>query len=234
MSIVEQARAYERDYHENLYGSHELFEPGTWMYKPAAYAVRSFDLVPMRNDVQVLDLGGGVGRHSIPAAKYFGVGSKVLCVDLLDSAIEKLRLNAEEHGVKDNIVGIVSDVENYSPTDELFDLVLSISCIEHVPTKPRLEKLVKRLQAATAKEGIHCFMMITNNEWLDPTNNEELTPLIEQNLTSDETIEMLERLYEKWKIHDLSTKDWQATQLMNGRNVVLKSTCVQFTAQNSR
>ena len=73
-------------------------------------------------------------------------------------------------------------------------------------------------------------MMTTNNEWIDSAKNGKLTPLIEQDLKSVETIEMLERLYDDWKIHDLSTKDWQASQLIGGKDVVLESTCVQFTA----
>lgn len=232
MSIVEQARAYERDYHEDLYGSHNLFEPGTWLYKPAAYAVRAFDLVQKHDDVCVLDLGGGVGRHSIPAAQHFGKRSKIVCVDLLASAIEKLAKNAELYGVADRVAGVVADVESFE-LSEPYDLILSISCIEHVPTKQRLEKLIAQLQEATALNGIHCFMMITNNEWVNSANNEKLTPLIEQNLTSAETIEMLERLYGGWKIHDISAKDWQASQLIDGKDVVLKSTCVQFTAQKA-
>jgi cyclopropane fatty-acyl-phospholipid synthase-like methyltransferase len=232
MDIIERARAYERDYHENIYGSHGLFEPGTWLYKPAAYATKSFDLVQKHNDVRVLDLGGGVGRHSIPAAQHFGESSKIVCVDLLASAIEKLSQNAERLGVANRVAGIAADVEILE-LSEPQDLILSISCIEHVPTKQRLEKLIERLQTATTPKGIHCFMMITNNEWIDSTNDKKLTPLIEQNLTSKETIDMLEILYSDWKIHDLSTKDWQATQLMGGKEVILKSTCVQFTAQKA-
>lgn len=232
MNIVEQARAYERSYHEDLYGNHGLFEPGTWLYRPAAYAIKSFDLVPKQEHVRVLDLGGGVGRHSIPAAKYFGVNSEVVCVDLLDSAIGKLNLNAKAHGVDKNIVGAASDVEAYELGNRPYDLILSISCIEHVPTKKRLEELITRLQAATATGGIHCFMMIANNVWVDSSSGETLAPLIEQNLSSQETIEMLDRLYAGWKIYDQSTKDWQATQPIDGKETILKNTCVQLTAQN--
>ena len=54
----------------------------------------------------MLDLGGGVGRHTIPAAQHFGKGSEVVCVDLLASAIEKLGQNAKQHGVAESVVGI--------------------------------------------------------------------------------------------------------------------------------
>ncbi len=233
MTVASQAREYERRYHEDLYGNHELFTPGTWLYKPAGYVIKAFDLVPKHDYPRVLDLGGGVGRHSIPAAKYFGADSEVVCVDLLESAIEKLRFNAKEHKVEKNIVGVVSDVETYELGDKAYELILSISCIEHIPTKQGVGDLIGRLQAATVLEGVHCFMMITNNEWVDSVTGEKLTPLIEQNLRSEDAISMLKELYAGWNIHDISAKDWEAMQLMDGRDVVLKSTCVQFTAQKS-
>jgi len=233
MVTTEQAREYERKYHEELYGSHALFEPGTWLYKPAGYATNAFKLVPMREHVRVLDLGGGVGRHSIPAAQFFGSSSEVICVDLLNAAIERLRLNARRHGVESNVAGIASDIENFDLSDEPYNLILSVSCIEHIPGRQRLEEFMERLQKATAPGGVHCFMIITNNEWIDADSDQKLPPLIEQNLSSDEAAEMLNRLYDRWKVHDISTKDWQATQPMNGKDVILKSTCVQFTAQKS-
>ena len=230
MSITERARRYEGAYHDELYANHDLFSPGTWLYKPAAYAVRSFARIPKRAHPSALDLGGGVGRHSIPLAQHLGVRSKVVCVDLLDSAISRLNINARKHGVEDNIVGIVSDVETYK-FEQPYDYVLSISCIEHVPTKLRLKSLINRLQEATAPDGVHCFMMITDNVWVDSATKAHLTPLIEQNLTAEETIAMLNELYQGWQIHDLSTKNWQATQLIGEREVILESTCVQFTVQ---
>src|SRR5258706_621269 len=113
MTIVEQARDYERKYHEELYSNHELFEPGTWLFKPAAYALKSFELIPERKNIRALDLGGGVGRHSIPLAKRFGSTAEIVCVDLLDSAIARLVANTKDQGVGDNITGIVSDVETF-------------------------------------------------------------------------------------------------------------------------
>lgn len=71
---------------------------------------------------------------------------------------DQIAFNIVEH----NIVGIASDVETYKLSGKPYDLILSIPCIEHVATKERLEKLIKRLQAATTVNGIHCFMMITS------------------------------------------------------------------------
>jgi len=231
MSIFKQAREYERKYHEELYGNHELFEPGTWLHRPASYAVKSFELISKHSGVRALDLGAGVGRHSIPLAQHFGPAAEVICVDLLDTAIGCLMVNAKKQGVGDAITGVVEDVATFDLGGKPYDLVLSISCIEHVPTKLQLKELIRRLQKSTAIGGVHCFMMITDNEWIDSKSGKTLVPLIEQNLSATETSAMLYELYTRWHIHDVSTKTWQAEQVMNGRKMVLKSACVQFTAQ---
>lgn len=230
---IQQAHQYEQAYHENLYAQHGLFEPGSWLYKPAAYVLQSLGLVPPRMAVRALDLGCGVGRHSIPLAQHFGSESEIVCVDMLPTAIKKLASNAQTYGVAKNITGIVSDVEGLPADMGTFDFVLSASCIEHVPTQGHLTRLIRQLQTQTTSNGIHCFMMITDNTWIDTVSGKSLTPILEQNLDSAETTTMLQDLYANWTIHDLSTKQWESPQLIDGRTVILGSTCVQFTAQNA-
>jgi 2-polyprenyl-3-methyl-5-hydroxy-6-metoxy-1,4-benzoquinol methylase len=59
-----------------------------------------FDYFEGPNSLQVLDLGSGVGRNSIPIAqKIVNTGGTVTCVDLLDSALTTLQVYSKEHGV---------------------------------------------------------------------------------------------------------------------------------------
>lgn len=229
--MSESARESERAYHEGLYANHGLYEPGTWLYHPASYAIQSFEYITPYTASRAMDLGSGVGRHSIPLAKHLGPGSQVVCADILDTAIAKLRDNARVYGVEKEITGIVGDVEALSIESQGFDFILSVSCIEHLPTKPRLEQFIRRLQEGTRPGGVHCFMMITDNVWQDILSGESLEPLFEQNLISAETTEMLERLYEGWQVHDLSTAPWESVQSMNEREIRMKSTSVRFIGQ---
>jgi len=229
--MSERARESERAYHEGLYINHELYEPGTWLHQPAPYAIQSFERITPHAAFRALDLGSGVGRHSIPLAKHLGPGSQVVCVDIVDTAIEKLRDNARTYGVEKEVTGIVGDVEEFPIESQGFDFILSVSCIEHIPTKPRLEQFIRRLQEGTRPGGTHCFMMITNNTWLDILSGESLEPLLEQNLVSTESINMLESLYKDWQVHDLSTALWESVQSMGGREIKMRSTSVRFTGQ---
>ena len=52
-----------------------------------------------QNNLQVLDLGSGVGRNSIPIAKNKNTSGTVTCVDLLNSALTKLQIYSKEHDV---------------------------------------------------------------------------------------------------------------------------------------
>ena len=75
----------------NVYASHQLYEPGSWLAKPVKTVL---DILPMLDHVpspRILDLGCGVGRNAIAVARHFSsLPCRVDCVDLLENAIEKL------------------------------------------------------------------------------------------------------------------------------------------------
>jgi SAM-dependent methyltransferase len=230
LTAFERARRYERSYHERLYASHALFSPGSWLHRPAAYALESFRLIPRRAVIRALDLGSGVGRHAIPLAQHLGGGGRVVCVDLLEPAVARLRSYAARHGVAGTVRGVVADAETFPLVPASYDFVLSVSCIEHVPAKPQLEALIQRLQRATRENGVHCFMMISDSEWADAETGAGTPPLLEQNLTAAEVSEMLARLYGGWQIIDLSASSWAASQSAGETPLIMTSTCVRFTA----
>jgi predicted O-methyltransferase YrrM len=75
------------------------------------------ELLPLldgKDNLIVLDLGCRLGRNSIPIAeKIKDKGGKVVCVDLLDSAIEKLEKYIEEFGVENIIETELADLGHY-------------------------------------------------------------------------------------------------------------------------
>jgi len=61
--------------------------------------------------ITVLDLGCGVGRNSIPIASSLqGRGGKVVCVDILQSALDKLHEYGEHYGVRASLDIRLSDI----------------------------------------------------------------------------------------------------------------------------
>ena len=91
MPSFEQSRTKEMSYHHHFYEEHELFQPGSWLSKPAPGVIDQLEYVS-EDAPQVLDLGCGVGRNAIPIAQYIkNGGGHITGVDLLPVAIEKLK-----------------------------------------------------------------------------------------------------------------------------------------------
>lgn len=97
MISIETIRKEERKYHDACYDNYKLFEEGSWLSKPVKTVIDLLPLFEEKMNLHVLDLGSGIGRNSIPIAQAIKERKgKVTCIDLLDSAIDKLMLYSKE------------------------------------------------------------------------------------------------------------------------------------------
>ncbi|MCZ1267084.1 Methyltransferase domain-containing protein [Paenibacillus sp. ov031] len=198
----EAARKAEAGYHSNFYQNNELFASGTWMARPMPMVMDMLErLLTHKTELRVLDLGCGVGRHTIPIAQRLGqTNSEVIGVDLLDEAVDGLRKYAKEYQV-DHIVQVEkADVEHYAVKPDHFDYIAACSCLEHVSNKQALVEAIERLQVGTRTGGIHCITMSTSVEEKEINTGREIKPLIELNLPTAEAIALLEKVYANWNI----------------------------------
>ncbi|OAX49670.1 class I SAM-dependent methyltransferase [Paenibacillus sp. AD87] len=198
----EAARKAEAGYHSNFYQNNELFASGTWMARPMPMVMDMLErLLTHKTELRVLDLGCGVGRHTIPIAQRLGqTNSEVIGVDLLDEAVDGLRKYAKEYQV-DHIVQVEkADVEHYAVKPDHFDYIAACSCLEHVSNKQALVEAIERLQVGTRTGGIHCITMSTSVEEKEINTGREIEPLIELNLPTAEAIALLEKAYANWNI----------------------------------
>ncbi|UPK46148.1 class I SAM-dependent methyltransferase [Paenibacillus pabuli] len=198
----EAARKAETGYHSNFYQNNELFASGTWMSRPMPMVMDMLDrLLTHKAELRVLDLGCGVGRHTIPIAQRLGqTNSEVIGVDLLDEAVDGLRKYAKEYQVDHIVQAEKADVEHYAVEPDHFDFIAACSCLEHVSTKQALVEAIERLQAGTRTGGIHCITMSTSVEEKEINTGREIEPLIELNLPTAEAIALLEKTYADWNI----------------------------------
>lgn len=91
MDRVANIRTEEKRYHDLCYDSYNLFEPGSWLHRPVKTVIDLLEEYRDQEYLSVLDLGAGIGRNSIPIAESMkNRNGKVVCVDLLESTIEKL------------------------------------------------------------------------------------------------------------------------------------------------
>ncbi|MDK8188469.1 class I SAM-dependent methyltransferase [Paenibacillus sp. UMB7766-LJ446] len=198
----EAARKAEAGYHSNFYQNNELFASGTWMSRPMPMVMDMLErLLAHKTELRVLDLGCGVGRHTIPIAQRLGqTNSEVIGVDLLDEAVDGLRKYAKEYQV-DHIVQVEkADVEHYAIEPDHFDYIAACSCLEHVSNKQALIEAIERLQVGTRRGGIHCITMSTSVEEMEINTGRTIEPLIELNLPTAEAVALLENAYADWNI----------------------------------
>lgn len=64
-----------------------------------------------------------------------------MCVDLLDSALQKLNQYSEEYKVKEVIQTEKVDIGNYDMKPNNFDFIVAVSSLEHVQPEEVLKKL---------------------------------------------------------------------------------------------
>lgn len=232
---LEEIRASEKEYHRRYYQQHDLFEQGTWMKKPASRIINALDRIRKGEDVRLLDLGCGIGRNSIPAARQFQEqGCEITCVDFLDEAISQLTEYAGEYGVEQEIKPVKKAIEEYTPEEAYFDGIIAVSSIEHVPDEKTFWNLIDELQKGTAEGGIHAFLMNTGIHETDAETNEELPAKMEVNFDTDDIIQKLSRRYEGWTVHKLESEAQSFSTYREDRKVLINSNMLLLEAVKER
>jgi SAM-dependent methyltransferase len=223
------AREENQKVHDRLYEECELFKDESWLKAPCNFVLKSFDLIQTEGPHQILDLGCGVGRHAIPAAKKFP-DCEIDCVDILDSALIRLKQNAISHGVEKNIRQVKQYLDYYQPLLPI-SLVIACSSLEHCQSFDTMKTFIAKLIDDTKKGGIHCFMIGCDISCTNVSNNEQYDPLTTFDLSSSQCMDFLKESYNNHEILHLDTKPWISKQYRDNYEVLYKSECVQFLAR---
>ena len=203
----EEAREAEASYHNELYSEFEILEPGTWMSEPNLIVMELLDrLMEYKQNLHVLDLGCGAGRNTIPVAvRLKETESKVVGLDLLNGAIDKLRENAKEYGVTDIVEAQEVDVEHADMSKDYYDYILACGCLEHVSSEEALIQVLERMKHGTQLGGIHYISMNSEIEEVERDTGRKLEPLIELNLPTEKAYAILEKVYDGWNVLERKT-----------------------------
>lgn len=232
MDTFMKARIKEIEYHERFYEKTALFTPGSWLARPVKTVMEYLELVPQVPGLKVLDLACGPGRNSIPIAQRIQpIHGKVTAVDLLPSAIDKLKKNAGDYGVEESIEAVCADAEFYEMGKNRFHYIIACSCLEHLSSEAAFVRMLDRLKEVTAAQGIICMMMSTEITEIDKLTGTAEDGLIELNLSSDRAFSLMREAFSDWEV--LLTKQIQQDipEVKAGREVVFRSQWITFAAR---
>ncbi|MCL1632018.1 class I SAM-dependent methyltransferase [Sporolactobacillus sp. CPB3-1] len=231
MNRIEVIRKSEKDYHDYCYDHNKLFEKGSWLYMPVSTVMEQLKVLKNKDFVRVLDLGSGVGRNSIPIAQKIRDG-EVVCVDLLDSAINHLRRYSQSYGVKEKIKPIQSDLVDFPIEPNGYDYIIAVSSLEHVATIDDFRYVLQQIVKGTKHNGINCLIINSNMEERLVETNQPLDVTMELNLPTCKLLEELNQVYSQgWKMIDSHSKLLDFTISRAGQPVRLTTTAVTYVAQ---
>ncbi|WP_306008247.1 class I SAM-dependent methyltransferase [Bacillus sp. MMSF_3353] len=232
MNRIDYIRNEERKYHDLCYEQYKLFETGSWLYKPVKTVLDLMDYFEGQTNLQVLDLGSGVGRNSIPIAqKIKNASGTVTCVDLLDSALTKLQTYSKEHDVFEVIKTEQAAIENYYIAPNTYNYIVAVSSLEHVQSEEDLKKVLHSMKKGTKIGGINCFIINSNIQEIDLHTNEELVALIEINLPTEDMLHLLKSIYKEWQEIKIEIKELAYNIVRNEREIQLKTNAITFVFQ---
>jgi ubiquinone/menaquinone biosynthesis C-methylase UbiE len=95
------------------------------------FGLKLLDLVILKPEINVLDIGCGSGFPAIELAQRLGSSVKVYGIDSWDKAIERAKRKMEIYNVK-NVELIIGNAENLQFEDDFFDLIVSNNGINNV------------------------------------------------------------------------------------------------------
>ncbi|HDR4423528.1 TPA: class I SAM-dependent methyltransferase [Bacillus cereus] len=232
MNRIDHIRNEEKKYHDLCYEQYKLFETGSWLYKPVKTVIDLMDYFEGKNNLQVLDLGSGVGRNSIPIAqKIKNTSGTVICVDLLDSALTKLQTYSKEHDVFEVIKTEQAAIENYYIQPDTYDYIVAVSSLEHVKSEEDLRNVLHSMKKGTKTGGINCLIINSNIQEFDLHTKEELDALIEINLPIEDMLQLLKSIYKEWQEIKVEIKELAYDIVRNERHIQLKTNTITFVVQ---
>ncbi len=231
---IDSIRKKEAGSHRKTYSENELFVGDGWLGKSVKTVTELFPRVKSSCDINILDLGCGVGRNSIPAAQYFSdKGCLIDCVDILEDAIVKLKENAQKYSVAGSINGIVSAVEDFVIKQDHYDLVIAVSVLEHLDSEKSFEKKLLEMRNGLKPGGVACIIMNTDISEKEKATGNRLEPQFELNFETDTALNMIRKVFNGFGVLKETVRE-QYYEVPRGNIIsLLKSRVVTFAAKRT-
>lgn len=234
MDSIAEIRRAEAQSHTQIYTEAELYQKGSWLYKPVQAVLDVLLLFEGCTSFRGLDLGCGVGRNCIPVAEYFkNTDCRIDCVDILPLAIEKLEENVVGYNVVDCIHGIVSSIDDYEIEANAYDLILAISALEHVDSEAAFVDKLYQIRDGLRNNGIAILVLNTNVQETDKYTGEKLQPQFEVNWNGDSLAAVFDEMFDGWKCLRHTTVHQKYDIPRDEKIAVLDTDVVVYTVQKA-
>ena len=234
MDSIAEIRRTEAQSHTQIYTDAELFEKGSWLYKPVQAVLGVLPLFDGYTSFHGLDLGCGVGRNCIPVADYFkSIDCQIEGVDILPLAIEKLQENAVDYNVVDCIHGIVSSIDDYEIEANTYDLILAISALEHMNSEPAFVDKLHQIRDGLRNNGIAILLLNTNVQETDKYTGEKLQPQFEVNWNGDSLATVFDEVFDGWRCLRHTTAHQKYDVPRGEKIAILDTDVVVYTVQKA-
>lgn len=232
MNRISEIRQKEKEYHDDCYSNIKLFQPGTWLHRPVKTIIELFEHINHNPQVNILDLGCGVGRNSIPLAqKILNREGKIVCVDLLQSAISNLNQYSGQYGVDNKVESVLSDIGSYQITTDFYDLIFSVSALEHLDSEDTFTRVIKNMISGTRAGGINAVIISTNVKETRIETAQRLEPMYELLFDTNNLITKLQRLYEGWDLVKHTIKPYGVEITRDGHRILLEGDVVTWVVR---
>ena len=198
---LNEIRAAEKASHIEIYSTAKLFESGSWLAKPVKTVIDILPLFENYKNLNVLDLGCGVGRNCIPIAQTFdNINCNIDCVDILELAINELNDNSRNYNVEKSVNGIVSPIDDFLINKNYYDFILSVSALEHVDSEIAFENKLQEIENGTKENGIICLIINSEITEYNKINGEEMIPQFEVNFNTEKLLSVLKNCFKNWEV----------------------------------
>jgi arsenite methyltransferase len=97
----------------------------------APFGIKLLDVIKIKKNIQVLDVGFGLGFPLLEIAQRFGNTCKVSGIDPWQTAVKRTIEKINQYGIK-NVSLVLGNAENMPFDDELFDLIVSNNGLNNV------------------------------------------------------------------------------------------------------
>jgi len=234
MSKLERIRMKEKEYHDHCYNNNQLFMEGSWLHKPVKTIMDLFDIIQDHSEIKILDLGCGVGRNSIPLAeKLVNRKGTVVCIDLLESAIENLVQYGHKYRVLDKIRYEVTDISDFNIEQNNYNFIFSVSSIEHLASEDIFDVTLRNIMKGTVAGGMNCFIISTNIRETEVETGTALEPMYELLFETDYLLNKLKSNYMNWKCIKQTIKPYEVEIIRDGQRVLLQGDVVTWAVQKT-